>query len=594
MIPGLSRLVLLLCIASHPAIAEPTGIRVPGKGFLPFLRQPVPGIPAARRMALGAGQDFPKKLALVTHSRYIDQLPSLDGFIAAKQARGFEAVVLTEQDWNPESHVGDEAADTLRAWLAANHEAEGIGYVLLAGHPDPHHGLVPMKMTWGLKYLCEDSGDPIWCDLQAVPTDAYFSDLDGNWDLDGDGYFAEYPDDTGAGGVNFEPEVLVGRFPVHHDPVFLDAYLAITAQYENASAAGQLHGRNRVLLPAAMLGFRGLSPGMPTEDGAHSLDKIGENLASISNDLVFTRMFEAEGFRPSFLAGDYALNREHLINAFRYGHGLTVWYAHGYPTYTGRMVWDEDRDSDGQCDFDEYRDPAMLLSFDTSQFQDAHCRTFTWQISCQNGYPEVEYNMGAMMLLYGAVGAIVASRSALGEDATGPAWSPEPSLACSESVAHTWSANLASGMTNGEALAMARVANPSDGWDEVYPPDLVGASYMGLGLHTKLVYNLYGDPSLRWVFEAGEHDPDWPWTDAEPTEPETAPEADADAADGRAADADGEVEADWTGCPTCQDTSCPDHTRCGAARSGSGMLGLLLLGLLAGLRRKVRRKVPAV
>jgi hypothetical protein len=47
------------------------------------------------------------------------------------------------------------------------------------------------------------------------PSDAYYADLEGDWDLNGDGRFAEYPEDMEEGGVDLGPEVLVGRLPLY-------------------------------------------------------------------------------------------------------------------------------------------------------------------------------------------------------------------------------------------------------------------------------------------------------------------------------------------------------------------------------------------
>lgn len=46
------------------------------------------------------------------------------------------------------------------------------------------------------------------------PTDYFYADLTGNWDSDGDGYYGEHADDAG---VDFYPEVFVGRIPVYDE-----------------------------------------------------------------------------------------------------------------------------------------------------------------------------------------------------------------------------------------------------------------------------------------------------------------------------------------------------------------------------------------
>jgi hypothetical protein len=348
--------------------------------------------------------------------------------------------------------------------------------------------------------------------MQNLPTDFYYSDLDGNWDLNGNGLAGEYPGDAGDGGYDFGPEVIVGRFPAHYDPNFLDAYLYLASAYDSAT---DLHGRNRVLLPGAMVGFNGLSPGMENQDSGATLNVIGNHLADLDDKLVFTRMFEEEGFFKSTLPNDYALSYEHLVNSFRYGHGLTIWFAHGYPTYTERMIWEDDADGNGVCEYTEYNHKTMLDSFGTDAFFDAATQTFLWQISCLNGYPELEYNLGAMMLYTNSVGSICATRSAFGEYTPGDTWKPDPATGASETLAYYWAEQMTTGATVGEALAYVKATIPLDGWDDVYPPSMYGYSLMGMGLQTKWNYNLYGDPTLVWTYEAGAQDPDWPWPDVD-------------------------------------------------------------------------------
>jgi len=45
------------------------------------------------------------------------------------------------------------------------------------------------------------------------PTDYFYADLTGNWDLDADGYFGEFAGDKGPGGVDFVNEVYCGQDP---------------------------------------------------------------------------------------------------------------------------------------------------------------------------------------------------------------------------------------------------------------------------------------------------------------------------------------------------------------------------------------------
>ncbi|HDR06778.1 MAG TPA: T9SS type A sorting domain-containing protein, partial [Candidatus Coatesbacteria bacterium] len=66
-----------------------------------------------------------------------------------------------------------------------------------------------------------------------IPTDLYFSDLDGDWNADGDGYWGEWPDDE----VDLYADVFVSRFPVVA-PGFVDVVVGKTLTYEKEIPAG--------------------------------------------------------------------------------------------------------------------------------------------------------------------------------------------------------------------------------------------------------------------------------------------------------------------------------------------------------------------
>ena len=151
--------------------------------------------------------------------------------------RGFTVEVVTEDVWG--GGTGDTAAENIRDWLSNNYENKNIEYVLLIGNPDPNSGDVPMKMLWprsdAEKY-------------RNSPSDYYYADLTGNWDLDNDGLYGEREDDFGTGGVDRNWDVLVGRIPYYGNMNDLDAILAKIIAYENETS-NEAVWRQNVLLP---------------------------------------------------------------------------------------------------------------------------------------------------------------------------------------------------------------------------------------------------------------------------------------------------------------------------------------------------------
>jgi len=109
--------------------------------------------------------------------------------------------------------------------------------VLLIGNPHPVTGDVPMKMT------LPKPGYP-------TPTDLYYADMTGNWDLDGDGQVGEYGGDFGPGGIDRNLELAVGRIPYYGNRAHLDGILAKIRAYQEAPPEQQTW-RRRALLPMA-------------------------------------------------------------------------------------------------------------------------------------------------------------------------------------------------------------------------------------------------------------------------------------------------------------------------------------------------------
>jgi hypothetical protein len=199
--------------------------------------------------------------AIVTSSAIRSASAQLDDFVLHKEGRGFDVYVFDEADWGGAGLAGDAAAEALRTFLGTAELALGFEYLLIIGDPRPATGPVPMKLLYPRNTGAVGTtpvGGSVICDFAqtSVPSDYYYAELDGNWDLDGDGKFGEFGDssaigspsgDFGIGGVEREHELFVGRIPVYSSPsapsVFeqgmldLDHILAKTIAYQSAPPA---------------------------------------------------------------------------------------------------------------------------------------------------------------------------------------------------------------------------------------------------------------------------------------------------------------------------------------------------------------------
>jgi len=120
----------------------------------------------------------------------------LEHFVHLKEIYGHTVKVITEDDYG--GYTGQPPngiAEKIRACLVDYESTYGIDYALLIGNPDPDDPLdagdsvgdVPMKMCMPRYFSTGDRN---------CPTDYFYADLSGNWDLDGDGYFCENLDST--------------------------------------------------------------------------------------------------------------------------------------------------------------------------------------------------------------------------------------------------------------------------------------------------------------------------------------------------------------------------------------------------------------
>ena len=354
----------------------------------------------------------------------------LAAFVAHKQSLGFDVPVITETDFG--GGTGDAAAENIRAWLQANYVGDQIEYVLLIGEPDPTTGAVPMKRLNPSGGAGDDH-----------PSDYYYADLTGDWDLDNDGHFGEYVGDFGAGGVDRYAEVLVGRIPYYGDIGELDDILAKTIAYEDAADPTW---RRNVLLP--------MRPSDIDTPGYHLGEAIKDDLL-IVKDWPYHRVYDDDfGLTPA--PETIPCTYTNVSDVWSTGtFGLVVWWSHGGISFA-----------------DQIMDTSHALSLNDNY------PAFTFQASCGNAYPEQSNNLAYRLLENGGIVTIGATRDSwyvIGQ--TQFANSPSNAGMAYEYAARVVGARA----TGGFAL--------HDIKERLYPTQL---EYW----KNYVAFNIYGDPSL--------------------------------------------------------------------------------------------------
>ncbi|MCK8603946.1 C25 family cysteine peptidase [Desulfoferrobacter suflitae] len=374
--------------------------------------------------------------------------------------KGYKPLVVTEFEFG--GLVGqypNGTAEKIRKWLQDHYLSYGIEYVLLIGNPDPDDpeiaddtvGNIPMK-------TCLGRG-----------SDYFYADLTGNWDLDGDGVFAEYEDDSGPGGVDFVNEVYVGRIPFYSSSDDLVSVLTKIVNYGNET---NIFWRRNALLP------------MPFQDPTTDKAYFGEAMVSgylAGAGFLHWKMYQqgtAYAEANSIFASDEELRggkTKDRWSANKYG---AVWWAgHGNPTET----W---------IGWGDHWDGTVMTSSDVASLNDSY-PSFVFQSSCRNGEPEISNNLGKSLLYHGAIATLSTNRTSW---YAGGNWGTWLKYYCDDSsIGYYYGEELIkSNKTAGKALFDVKSdmgVNQNGDWKWDSWKNLFG-------------YNLYGDPSVS-ILENG-------------------------------------------------------------------------------------------
>jgi len=305
------------------------------------------------------GESLPGYVIITTNAIADSETVNLTDFVTHKGTRGFSVHLVTEDDFG--GGLGDTAAENIRGWLQSNYEEYDIEYVLLIGNPDANNtepnDSVPMKHL-----------------LVRTPSDMYYADLTGNWDLDEDGYYGVWPDDFGEGGVNLDSDVFVGRIPCYmSDPNWEDDLSGILTKiiaYQSEDDPNALAWRKNVLLAIKQVGEQSYMRG----------EEIKDDLL-VPEGWSYLRLYDEEfGLDP---APNTPCNPNTVTAAWvAEKPGLVVWLAHGTATSSEAIT------------------PANIPELDDDY------PAFTLQQSCSTGCSWNPNNLAYALLKHGAIATV--------------------------------------------------------------------------------------------------------------------------------------------------------------------------------------------
>jgi hypothetical protein len=391
----------------------------------------------------------------------------LTAFVAHKQAKGFSVLVVTEDDYGGlTGQPPNGREEKVRQWLKNNYVAYSIEYVLLIGNPTPAGTgatAVPMKMCWPRLGAGSD---------EESPTDYFFADLTGDWNKDGDAYYGEYTGDWGvAGGVDFMPEVYVGRIPFYGTYADLDSILQKTMDYANATNIGW---RSSILLPMSFSqsGYDGAPMAQQMWDdylsgaGYSRWRQYQQGNGACGPDSIYPSDQELRGgtvVRDRWAANDY---------------GIVCWWGHGSAT-------------SASVGYDGCWDGTLFDNGQTASLDDGH-PSFVYQCSWLNGYPENTDNLQYAILKRGGIATVSASRVSWFN--TGVGYGDFDGSTTNSGIGYEYVERVANGLTASEALYGAK-------------------SSMTPESNTRLMnfydFNLYGDPAIGITSSGGPGGDNW-------------------------------------------------------------------------------------
>jgi hypothetical protein len=214
--------------------------------------------------------------------------------------KGVPSAVRSLESLRSDYPAAIDDAERVRAFLRDAHDRWGTRWALIGGDV----GEVPARSVWIRDPLGERS----------VVSDWYYACLDGTWDGDGDGRYAELP---WIGDPGDEPdlvaELAVGRAPVS-DKDEARRFVDKTLAYEDRPAEGF---ENRTLMFANVL-----VPGPFGVDLAEIAERLRPRITDDSAQQL-TRLYESWD-HPLWLPGAQPENRASVLAALNAGQNVTI------------------------------------------------------------------------------------------------------------------------------------------------------------------------------------------------------------------------------------------------------------------------------
>src|SRR5262245_3761041 len=277
-------------------------------------RAPQPFKPTQLPSVLGS----PVAYVIVTSDALVPQFQRLADW---KTQAGIPAVVRSMTTIRQE-YPGTDDADRVRRFIRDAYSSWGTKWVLLGGDTP----IIPTRTAWTKFYTSGIGADT----LNDIPTDLYFSCLDGNWNADGDSLDGEGEIIGGGNTIIVDncdllPEVWVGRAPVS---TVAEAQLFVDKVFQYSRTPVGDYEKN-VLFMAEVMDPESWHPGdFIYLDGAALVE---ECLPYVKSNLSmrYGRLYE-NYLEPSYEPGALQLLRRAALDSLRAGYNMAIHCGHGF------------------------------------------------------------------------------------------------------------------------------------------------------------------------------------------------------------------------------------------------------------------------
>ncbi|MBL7104731.1 MAG: hypothetical protein ISS18_10400 [Bacteroidales bacterium] len=202
-------------------------------------------------------------------------LSAFDTYVEFKTATGYIVKAITIEDIYSQ-YSGNDNQEKIRNCIIDYYQNYGISYVILGGDSDPNnspHYIIPHRGFYANAYGTTDTD---------IPADIYYSNLDGNWNNDGDNMWGEPGED------DLYSEVSIGRICVDNTTE-IQNFSQKLLMYQDSPVINDIE---KALMLGELLWDDPTWGGDYKDEVAYGSSNHGYTTAGVSANFTITRLYE--------------------------------------------------------------------------------------------------------------------------------------------------------------------------------------------------------------------------------------------------------------------------------------------------------------